>query len=380
VSAPTDAFPALGVKYVINAQGRYTELGGSVLHPDVIRAMAEAARHHVDLYELQRRAGERIAELTNNTAAHVCSCASAGLFLSTLACVTGPDPVIINRLPGLAAEKEVIIHRAHRMPLDTAIALTGVRLVEIGNVMRTEVAELEAAITARTAAVVYVAGDFFMRGALTLDQTVEIAHRSNIPVIVDAAAQLPPVENLWRFTREYGADLAVFSGSKDLCGPQASGLVVGRAELIEACFLNGSPHTRLGRPMKVGKEEIVGLVGAVEHYMAQDHDARLAGFEQVVKQWIRELDGFCGLSVSRSFPNTQGQPVPRALIEIASDITRIDADTLRRRLLEGEPPVAVRVRPNDTRVFLSPDSVTVEEADVVTKRIRAVLEEVSASK
>ncbi len=314
-----------------------------------------------------------MAELTRNDAAYVCNGAAAGLFLATLACITGDDRVAIGRLPDLGPRCEVVIHRAHRMPMDPAIVLTGARLVEVGNIMRTDPWELQGALTERTAAVVHMAGDFFTQGALALGQTVEIAHAAGVPVIVDAAAQLPPPDNLWHYTREAGADLAVFSGGKDLCGPQASGMVLGRADLIEACFLHGSPHTRLARPMKVGKEEIVGLVAALEHYLAQDHDARLAGYEAAVQEWVHDLGGLPGVRVERSFPNTMGQPIPRALVVVLPEVTGVDAGELHRRLLTGEPPVAVRLRPNDSRLYLSPDTVAEHDVPIVSGRIREEL-------
>src|SRR6185503_8169147 len=141
----------------------------------------------------------------------------------------------------------------------------------------------EAAFTERTGMVLYIAGEHIRAGALSLEETIQIAHKRGVPVVVDAAAQLPPVENLWRYTRDLGADLAVFSGGKDLRGPQASGLVVGRADLIEAIRAHGAPNQRLGRPMKVGKEEMIGLLKAVELYVAQDQTARLAGYEETVR-------------------------------------------------------------------------------------------------
>ena len=167
----------------------------------------------------------------------------------------------------------MVIHRAHRIPYDRAIELGGGHLVEIGNVIQTFPWELEAAIDEKTVAVFWVAGSHLPQTTLSLEETVEIAHAHGVPVIVDAAAQLPPLENLWRFTTECGADLVLFSGGKALQGPQASGLIVGSMALLDAVRANASPLQRFARAMKVGKEEICGLVAAVERYVALDHTA-----------------------------------------------------------------------------------------------------------
>ncbi|WNV84987.1 aminotransferase class V-fold PLP-dependent enzyme [Umezawaea sp. Da 62-37] len=368
-----DPFARLGLRAVVNAKGRYTTLGGSLMAEQVLEAMSAAGRSYVDMFELHRRAGARVAELTRNEAAYVCNGSAAGLFLATLACATGPDDVAIARLPVLGDRDEVVIHRSHRMPMDPAIGLAGVRLVEIGNVMRTEAAELRAALNARTAAVVYMAGDFFAQGALGLPETVAIAHEAGVPVVVDAAALLPPVTNLWHFTAEVGADLAIFSGGKDLSGPQASGMILGRADLVDACFRHGSPHTRLARGMKVGKEEIAGLVAALELYLETDHDKRLERMDAVVATWVDRLGMLPGVRAERSFPNSMGQPVPRAVLEVDPAMAGLDARELAKRLAGGEPSVLVRIRPHERRIFLSPDTLDDDEARLVVERISALV-------
>ncbi|MCC7024073.1 MAG: aminotransferase class V-fold PLP-dependent enzyme, partial [Thermomicrobiales bacterium] len=248
-------YTRLGVRTVINADATLTRLGGSLMPPDVLDAVREAAGNFVDMVELQRVVGERLAALTRNEAAYVASGAASGIVLATLAAMTRGDLPTIARLieTGEAPRDEVIVHRAHRIPYDPALRLAGARIVDIGNRLQTFPWELEAAITPRTAMVFYAGGVHLASGALSLPETVEIAHAHGVPVVIDAAAQLPPTENLWRFTREMGADLAIFSGGKDLRGPQASGLVVGSAAMIAAIAANGAPNQRLARAMKVGK-------------------------------------------------------------------------------------------------------------------------------
>ncbi|MEM7034723.1 MAG: aminotransferase class V-fold PLP-dependent enzyme, partial [Chloroflexota bacterium] len=261
-------YEALEMRPVINANATLTKLGGSLMPPEVLEAMMEASRYFIDLHELQKRVGERIAEITQNEAAYVSSGAAAGLALATAACITGTNPDAIYQLPDLTGLKnEVIIHRSHRNGYDHGVRQVGVRVVEIGYTTGTQRWELEQAINENTAAIFWFQGAMTGMGELPLPTVIEIAKSHGVPVVVDGAAQLPPVSNLWHFTKELGADLAVFSGGKDLRGPQPTGLIVGRRDLIEACTLNGSPNHSLGRPMKVGKEEMVGLLAAVERYL-----------------------------------------------------------------------------------------------------------------
>jgi L-seryl-tRNA(Ser) seleniumtransferase len=213
---------------------------------------------------------------------------------------------------------------------------------------------LEAALSERTALVLFVAGDHLAAGALGLAETVAIAHARGVPVVVDAAAQLPPVENLWRFSRDLGADLVVFSGGKELRGPQASGLLVGRADLIEGCRVHGSPHQRLGRPMKVGKEEMVGLLAAVERYLALDHSARFAGFEATVARWLAACADLPGVAAAREFPNEAGQPVPRLRLTFDPAHTDLTGPEAQHRLWEGTPAIAVALA-GPHAISLTPD-------------------------
>lgn len=366
-------YETLGIRRVINADARLTRLGGSLMPESVRQAMAEAARSYIDIGELQSAVGQRLAHLTSNEAAYVCCGAASGLFLTALACIVGTDPERVERLPALdGTRNEILIHRSQRISYDLAVRTAGAKLVELGDGEQTTVEELEQALTERVAAVVYIAGAHKSHGALSLEQTIAVAHAHDVPVIVDAAAQLPPPENLHRFTRDLGADLAIFSGGKDLCGPQSSGLIVGRADLVEACRAHGAPLNRLGRPMKVGKEEMVGLLAAVERYLSLDHVARNAHFEEVVAGWIDELDGRYGLQVRRDFPGEAGQPMPRALVICDPALSGQDASELCKRLWEGDPRVAVKLG-SDHQLYLAPDCLEPGEEHIVTERLLALL-------
>jgi L-seryl-tRNA(Ser) seleniumtransferase len=192
-----------------------------------------------------------------------------------------------------------------------------------------------------------------------------------VPVVVDAAAQLPPRDNLWRLT-QMGADLVVFSGGKGLRGPQASGLVVGRDELIEAIRQNAAPHQRLGRPMKVGKEEMVGLLAAVEWYLAQDQLALSRQYEAMVQLFVVRFGGLPGLRASRDFPSEAGQPIPRALLRWDADRLGIDAATARQRLRDGSPGIEVALAGSDG-IYVNPETLEPGEELIVADRLAEVL-------
>jgi D-glucosaminate-6-phosphate ammonia-lyase len=324
------------------------------------------------MYELQQVVGKRLAELTRNEAAYVSTGAASGLVLATLAAMTNGDlPTIADLIEtGEAPKNEVIIHRAHRIPYDPAIRLAGARIVEIGNRLQTFPWELEAAIGPRTAMVFYSAGVHLASGALPLAETVEIAHAQGIPVVVDAAAQLPPTENLWRFTREFGADLAVFSGGKDFRGPQASGLLVGTEAMIAAVAVNGSPHQRLARPMKVGKEEMIGLLVAVERYIDEDWQDRANRSEGTVERWIEYFRDLPGLSASRVFPNEAGQPTPRCRVTFAPE-TGVSGVEAARSLWEGDPRIAVAVDGPDA-ISITPELLEASDETILLDRIVAL--------
>lgn len=363
----------LGVRPVINALSTYTRLGGSIMPPEVTEAMREASRSFVDLDALQRAVGERIAELTHNEAAYVASGAAAGLVLATAACITGKDPAAIHRLPDLSGLKnEVVVHKSHRNGYDHAVRSVGVQLVEIGSALSTAPWELEAAITPRTALAFWTQGAMSGRGDMPLETFIAVAHAHGVPVLVDAAAQLPPVEKLWRYT-QMGVDLVVFSGGKDLHGPQSSGLILGRKDLIEACALNGPPNHAIGRPMKVGKEEMVGLLAAVKWYVGLDHQARGARFEKWVADWCAALNELPGVQAERSFPNGAGQGVPRALVKLDVARTGIDGHEIVRTLLEGEPAIAVAPNGRES-IYLNPYTLHEGEEQIVLEHLVALLQ------
>jgi len=367
-----DVYDELGVTKVINGSATLTALGGSLMPPEVLAAMAQAAGHFVDIDELQHKVGSRIAEWTHNEAAYVSCGAAAGLVLSTAACIAGTDPEKRERLPraeGMA--NEVIVHKHGRVGYDFAVRQVGARLVEIGSERGTSPQEMEEAIGERTAAILYFYNVTRMAGLVPLEEAIAIAHRHGVPLIVDAAAQIPPVENLWRFTH-MGADLALFSGGKGLCGPQSSGLILGRKDLIEACAFHACPRPFVGRPMKVGKEELVGLMAAVRWYLNLDHQALMASYEEQVQYAIDAFSGRSGVAARRSFPSEAGQPMPRAEIVFDEAALGLTRDEVLAQLRSGKPSIALAAA-GKSGVYLNPQTLQPGEVETVVARIKEII-------
>lgn len=367
-----DIYDELGVRKIINGNATLTRLGGSIMPRVVLDAMSQASRHFVDMDELQDRVGERIARVTRNEAAYVSSGAAAGLVLGTAACMTGLDPEKRARLPFTEGMKnEVIVHGHGRVEYDFAVRQAGGRLIEIGGPDVTEPEEMESAISDRTAAIMYFYNPSRMHFQVPLEKGIEIAHSHGVPVIVDAAAQLPPVENLWRFTT-MGADLALFSGGKGLCGPQPSGLILGRRELIDACAFNACPRHYIGRPMKVGKEEVVGLLAAVEWYLGLNHEAIAEDYERQVRFLVKQFDDPPRTTARRSFPSEAGQPMPRAEIIINEQVLGMGRDRVLELLRRGEPAIDLAPAGEDG-VYVNPQTLKPGEAEIIAERLRQVL-------
>lgn len=361
-----DLYAELGVSRVLNAATTYTALGGTTLPVEVVEAMAGASTSCVDMSELHLAAGRHLARLTRNEAGLVTSGCAAAIVLAVLACITEGRPERIARLPYQdVPRRRVVMHRAHRIPYDRAIELAGGRIVEVGNVLQTFDWELRAAIDEETACVFWVAGSHLPQSTLSLETTIAIAHERDVPVIVDAAAQLPPVSNLWDFTVTRGADVVVFSGGKALRGPQASGFMLGRADLIEAARQNAAPFQRLARPMKVGKEEIAGLLAAIERYIALDHEQLARRYREVVEGWSEQLAPLAGVTIAIEDINEAGQPVPRLALTYPSP----DAATEMVERLYAAPPRVAVVHQGAT-LYLSPDCLTPGDEGEVARRFR----------
>lgn len=264
-----DIYAELGVTPVVNGAGTYTVLGGSLMYPEVIEAMRLGNEKFVDMNELEVAAGKKMAELCKMPPGYtglVTAGAAAALLVGYAAILTGDNPDYIKQIPDLTGmpKSEVIIQKSHRYPFDHQVRQTGVKLVEVETRE-----ELIAAINPRTAAL-HFTNLFNEEGRVKVDEFVRIAHQHNLPAFNDAAADTPPISRLWKYTH-MGYDLVTISGGKDIRGPQAAGLLMGREELIANALLNMSPQEdTIGRPCKVGKEEICGMLKALEMFVASD--------------------------------------------------------------------------------------------------------------
>ena len=361
-------YQALGIRPLINAYATVTKYGGSLMPPEVLRAMNEAAGSFVDLAQLQQRVGDRIAQLTRNQAAYVTSGAAAGIELAAAAAVLHKHPEALKCFPDIAAFKnEAIIFRGQRNPYDYSIQAVGLQYIEIAG----SPAALRAAINERSACIVWFPRGHADADDISLAAVIAIADERNIPVIVDAAAQLPPAENLWRFTR-MGAAIALFSGGKDLRGPQSSGLMLGRRDLIDSIRPISNPNHGLGRPFKVGKEELMGALAAVERYLQLDHAARAQYCEDTVRLFCETLNPLAGVCAERAFPNEAGQPLPWCRVTVDAAVLGKTADDLVQAFLEREPGIAVSPL-NEAQFHLNPMTLNPGEELIVRDACLALL-------
>ncbi|MEG9435175.1 selenocysteine synthase [Edaphobacter sp. HDX4] len=273
----TDYYAKLGVKKMINAAGTYTMYTAAVMPPQVIRAVEEAAKHPVHLHELQLRAGEYLAQKLRCEGALVSCGASSALTLATAACITSANNCKPDDIPQDVAsmKNEVIVQKAHRYGYDHAIFLCGAKIVEVETLE-----DYKRAFNEKT-----VMTNFFNaaeKGEIGHEQWLEVAHQHNVPCHIDAAADMPPISNLWKYTG-MGFDLVCFSGGKGIRGPQNAGLLLGKKNLIDLAHLNNNPYEGVGRGMKVAKEQIVGMVAAVDWLLEQSD-------ESMEKEFTRRAD------------------------------------------------------------------------------------------
>lgn len=363
-------YKELGVKPLINAAGTYTVLGGSRMSEKTLADMAQAASSFVQIKELQKAVHRELASLTRNEGAYVSNGAATGLFLAVAACIQRKlgKPLYYTQKSDIQ-QMNVVMFKAHRNPYDLVIGHLGAQYRELSFpniILPPTEQDIEQAIDENTAAIYYAQSGWVAPGFLPLEQTIAIARRYGVPVIVDAAAQLPPVENLWHFTTELGADIALFSGGKDLRGPQASGLMVGKRELTEMVASIGFPNYGVGRMMKVGREELVGLYSAISQYLEMDHQARYHWCEAQIKKIQAACEGSTSFCVERSYPNEAGQPIARAFVRIVAD--GITPEALCTHMREGDPAVWVN-SDGQNGIYINPMTLTQGETEQVIRRL-----------
>jgi len=393
-------YESLGVPTVINAAGTKTRIGGSLIREEAREAMMQAAESFVRLSDLQEAAGRRIAEITGAEAGYVTNGAAGGLLLSAAACIAGNDPGIMYRLPDTeGVADEIIMPRTHRTSYDHAFRTAGATIVDIGTndaslgtgSRSVEPWEYTDAVSEETVAIGHVYKSY---EGPPLAEVCELAHEHGVPVIVDAAAELPPPENLSWFT-EQGADLVVFSGGKGIRGPQTTGIVAGRADLVESVAfqqldmhaaeavweppsdlvdsdaIEGVPRQGIGRPLKTGKEEIAGLVRALECFVEETQDEQTEWVDRA-SRIADELGRVEGLSTE--IRDGQRSVAPEVAVVVDEAASPVSTQALVGALRAETPRVFVGADNADQGQF-TVNPICLDDADIahVIKRITAHL-------
>ncbi len=367
-----DVIQELGVRTFINAAGTYTMLTASLMPPEVMAAMTAAARHYVNLGELQDAVSKRIAELLQWEAAMVTSGAAGALTVGTAACLTGKDQKKIQQLPDVTGMKsEVLIQKWHRYGYDHAVRACGVKMVEVETAE-----EFERAATEKTAMALFF-NDADPRGQIKLEEFVRLCRKHSIPSFNDAAADVPPVENFWKYTK-LGFDLVTFSGGKGICGPQSAGLLLGRKDLIEAARLNTSPYSdTISRGMKVNKEELVGMLVALELYVKRDHAAE-------AREWDRKVEVI--VKAARKVPSVTSEVVvppianhtPHLHLKWDQKVVKITPPEVMKELRAGTPSIEACPATNRESLVFTVWMMQKGDEQVVARRVQEILKKAAA--
>ncbi|MCL4863291.1 MAG: aminotransferase class V-fold PLP-dependent enzyme [Caldilineaceae bacterium] len=388
-------YTELGVRPIINAIGTFTRLGGSLMPPEVVQAMQEAAGQFVCMEELQHAAGQAIAQMTGAEAAYVTSGAQAALVLSIAACLTGLDAAKMDQLPNSVGMKnEVIMARFHRNHYDHAVEAAGGRIIEVGQDDACTLADIAAAINEQTAAILHLP---WRESKLALGDVVQLARRHGVLVVVDAAGRCDEPGNLTAFVAS-GADLVCFSGGKFIRGPQASGFVCGRRalisaiawqhldmditpqvwtaprELLDPAALDFVPRQGIGRGYKAGKEEIVGLVTALRLYFQRDHAAEKAACWAKLQTLCEELDATPHVTAELITPSAGRGGFPLARIRIDEQALGLSGYDFIWALKSGEPSIHPGERElAQGAVIIHPFGLQVGEELAIARRVQEIV-------
>jgi len=364
-AATRDFFKELGVRPFINAAGTFTDMTASLMAPEVMEAINYASKQFVPLNELHDRVGERIASLVKAEAAMVSCGAASAMTLGMAGVLTGTDQQKVGAIPNLTGMKsEVLMLKAHRFGYDRAIRNCGVKIVEVETAD-----ELEKAVTPQTAMMLFYNNNNSL-GQVRHEQFVALGKKHGVPTMNDCAADVPPVENLWKYTG-MGFDLVAFSGGKGIRGPQSAGLLLGRKDLIAAARANAAPNgNAIGRGMKVNKEEMVGMLAAVERFVKLDHAALDREYQRRAELILKSLAGLPGLTASITVPEVANH-VPHVAIKIDQAAAGITGQEVSRKLREGTPSIGVR--PGD-ELLVGVWMMQPGEDKIVARRLREVFE------
>lgn len=369
-----DIYEELGAKPVINAIGSVTMLGGSTPAPGVKEAMARADSAYIPLMELEEKAGEAIARMVNVPAAYITSGAGSALTLATAALMAGDDDDKIQQLPDTTGMKnEILIQRRQRYWYDRCLQLAGARLVEFGSDQKTIRQDLERAIGLNTAAVHYYAVEQAPDpDALSLEDTIEVARAHGVPVMVDSAGQIYPLENLGKYVR-MGADFQCIA-AKYMSAPQSTGLALGTEEMIRKLSMQsfvsyeGRRVRGIGRPQKVDRQEIIGAVAAARRWMTLNHEERLADAERQTRTILSPLQGIPGVK-AQAIANIIGHMPYGLTLEVDPSVTGLTVYDVVARLKEGDPPIWTRVRDGEHWIAVHVFGLNEGEDKIVGQRI-----------
>ena len=362
-----DYFKELGIRTFINAAGTYTAMTGSLMPPEVLEAISYASKQYVNLDELQDRVGERIAELVKAEAAMVTAGAASAITLGTAGVMTGLDASKARRLPNdlTNIKHEVIIQKTHRVGYDHAIRNCGAKLIEVETAK-----EMEKAINKNTA-MMWFLNYANPKGQVKYEEFISIGKKHGIPTFIDCAADVPPVENLWKYTG-MGFDLVCFSGGKGIRGPQSAGLLLGRKDLIAAARLNAPPRgDTVGRTNKVNKEEVLGMLIGLERFLALDHD-------KIWKMWEKQINLISNAAKSVKGVKTEihvpeiANHVPSLKISWDQEQLTITPDEVRQQLREGHP--SIETVGGKESVNITTWMLNDGEERAVARRIKEILE------
>ena len=367
----------LGIEPIIQAGGPNTKHSGSSPRPEAWAAMEFASRHFFQMDELLIAAGKDIARMIGVPAATVTAGAGAGLVVQAAAAVARDDQERIARLPDTeGVANELILQRGHHFGYERLYLVPGTKFVEVGDEDRCTAEDVENAITDRTAGIIHLESAFLPKGMAPLPELAEVAHSHDLPVLCDAASVLPPRSNLTRFV-EQGADLVSFSGGKTIRGIQSSGLLLGNEEWVEYARLNNAPNSGIARGQKVSREEIFGLIAAVEAFLAGDEEQETAEYRRKMAGVVDRIAEIPGIAarVEHDPPNHR---IPHAVVYFTDDWKVPDRMEIQRRLLAGSPRVYIQIIGSSGELYVDPMNLDDDQHEVVAERPHEVLLEAAA--
>jgi L-seryl-tRNA(Ser) seleniumtransferase len=362
-----DLFKELGVTPVINASVTMTFLSGSLMLPEVLDAINSTSHDFANMYELQDKVGAKIAEMLHVEAAMVTSGAACAILLSTAAAITGTDHEKIRQLPNLPGPRpEVIMQKTHRYLFDQAVTTTGAKIIEVEGAE-----EMEKAINDKTVMALFF--NAAEKSSISHSDFVAVAKKHNIPTLLDAAADVPPVENLFKY-QKIGFDLVTFSGGKMIRGPQSAGLLFGRKDLITAARLNHSPNEApIGRPMKVNKEEMFGMYAALKAYLERDHKKEWEDWIQRTKHIGSQLESLQGVKTETVIDPGPANAFPSLKVTWDQAKIKTNPDQVVAALKSGTPSIVANGNKEHLTigvVLLRPDQV-----DIVAGKVKSILQQ-----